>query len=184
MRVKVKTVTTKSGKEVVFREPRESDAQEMMEYINELVDEDVMIIMNEKQTLAQEQEYVRKTVSALEQKNKVCLLAMNEEKVVGISQIERDRGKLNHTGTFGISIKQDCRGDGVGRQLAQAVMKLAENEMGLEVIKLTVFEINQPARELYRKLGFVESGAIPRGIKYRGEYVKQIIMVKELNKEQ
>ncbi|MDY6773796.1 MAG: GNAT family protein, partial [Candidatus Nanohaloarchaea archaeon] len=57
----------------------------------------------------------------------------------------------------------------------------ASEEMGLEIVVLEVFESNEPAINLYKKLGFQEAGRVEDGIEREGEYEDYLIMQKELD---
>ena len=56
----------------------------------------------------------------------------------------------------------------------------AKDSLGLKLLTLTVFANNPRARNLYNKVGFKEAGIIPNSIYYKGEYIDQIMMHKEL----
>jgi len=43
-----------------------------------------------------------------------------------------------------------------------------------------VFATNDRAIHVYEKIGYRRIGAIPDGIKYRGEYVDSVCMVKKI----
>jgi RimJ/RimL family protein N-acetyltransferase len=52
--------------------------------------------------------------------------------------------------------------------------------MGLESILLEVFSINERAIHVYEKMGYRKIGVIPGGVKYRGEHVDSVYMLKKL----
>jgi RimJ/RimL family protein N-acetyltransferase len=63
----------------------------------------------------------------------------------------------------------------------EKAIQLARKRMrGLEMIQLKAFTYNERALELYRKLGFVEVGRIPRANKEGNEYFDDVLMVKFL----
>jgi ribosomal protein S18 acetylase RimI-like enzyme len=62
-------------------------------------------------------------------------------------------------------------------------MKELENQagkLGVEILYLEVYGIS-PAMRLYERLGYREYGRLPRGIKYRGEYVECVSMYKPIS---
>jgi RimJ/RimL family protein N-acetyltransferase len=62
-------------------------------------------------------------------------------------------------------------------------MKEAENQakkIGIEILYLEVFSSNSRAHHVYEKLGYRETGIIPKGAKRNGEYIDMIQMVKEI----
>ena len=52
--------------------------------------------------------------------------------------------------------------------------------LGIEKIMLEVFAINDRAIHVYEKMGYVVVGRIPGDVKYRGEYVDSLVMVKDI----
>ncbi len=86
-----------------------------------------------------------------------------------------------HVGDLGISIAADWRGVGLGRALLNAIIDEARSTLdGLRMVRLDVFEGNEPAIALYRSVGFIETGRTPGAVLRRGEYVDSIQMVLEL----
>ena len=175
-----KTIASKTGKEFVVREPKEGDVEELLEYINTLVEEDVPILVNEKQTLEQEKRWLKDTLEAIEKGKKVVLLAFDGDRLVGNTQIEKDRWKSDHVGKFGISLKKGYRGEGLGTQLTAMVIEEAKDKLGIIKVVLEVFANNPCGLGLYKKLGFKECGKIPGGVKHRGEFVDRMMMYKDL----
>jgi putative acetyltransferase len=87
-------------------------------------------------------------------------------------------GKLSetHSGAFGISVRTDYQGRGVGSALMAAMCDLADNWMNLHRIELEVFTDNPRGLALYRKFGF-EIEATLRQYAFRdGAYVDAYIM--------
>ncbi len=56
-----------------------------------------------------------------------------------------------------VCVKESARGKGIGRIMMEALIKEAE-KLNLSVLYLEVRESNEPARRLYRSVGFFESG--------------------------
>jgi len=52
--------------------------------------------------------------------------------------------------------ERSARGCGVGREAMQLLLRFAFDRLGLEEVRLGVFEFNAPAIRLYRQLGFRE----------------------------
>ena len=73
-----------------------------------------------------------------------------------------------HIGVLGILVNADHRGTGVGTALLRHA--LAEAGGRFEVVRLSVFSINQGAKRLYARFGFVDSGHGPRAIKRGNAY--------------
>jgi RimJ/RimL family protein N-acetyltransferase len=52
--------------------------------------------------------------------------------------------------------------------------------VGLKLLTLSVYATNERAKHVYQKLGFVETGRIPKKFFKEGEYVDEITMVEAL----
>jgi RimJ/RimL family protein N-acetyltransferase len=51
---------------------------------------------------------------------------------------------------------------------------------GLKVLTLSVFASNKRAFHVYEKVGFVQTGVIPKSVFKEGKYVDEILMTKLL----
>ncbi len=175
-----KTVTLKDGRTVVLRYPLPDDAQRLIEYINPIVREPARILLNVEQTLEEEQEYLAKYFTKAREGDVIKILALVENKIVGISDMRRQPYKQKHIGLFGVSVCLAYRGVGLGKILANEVLAQAKTELKLRMAVLTVFAKNIPAISLYKKLGFQEYGILPDGLFHDGAYENEVFMYKNL----
>lgn len=156
-------------------------ARELQIFINSLIEEGAKILMNKKQTLKDEQEWVKKVAKAVRNKQRVTLMARDGNKIVANTEIEMRAFRQNHIGKFGIAIHKDYRGIGLGKYMMAEVLKLAKKHLpGLKVFWLDVYENNKPAIALYKKMGFKIVGKIPKQIQYKGKLIGEYIMIKIL----
>lgn len=157
-------------------------AKKFQEYINSLVEEDLMISLNKKQTLEEEKEWIERNLQNVKEKKTVLLIAKNAEKIVGISEVELKKGREGHVGEFGISIRKGYRGKGLGKKLMANVLDLSKKELNPrpKIIRLSVFSENKIAQNLYKKFGFKEVARVPKQLEYKGKFIDEIIMIKEL----
>jgi len=63
-----------------------------------------------------------------------------------------------HRATLGMGIERAYTGQGHGGRMIKTAADWARKTLGLSWIDLGVFENNEPARKLYRRMGFVENG--------------------------
>lgn len=99
--------------------------------------------------------YARKTFEKeIENKIAIYFVAVKEDEVVGYV------GLWNICGTaeiIDVAVHQDYRRQGVAKRLLEAMIDECERQ-GIFEINLEVRESNSGARELYKKLGFLENG--------------------------
>ena len=78
-----------------------------------------------------------------------------------------------------VYLHPDARGQGAGAALLNAAMASARAK-GATRVALWVNGKNGPARRMYERLGFVETGRIPEGIAIAGNYVDDVLMTLNL----
>jgi RimJ/RimL family protein N-acetyltransferase len=110
------------------------------------------------------------------------LVAEERDVIVGLLSIRRGSRPANvHTADVGVDVRRAARGRGVGTALMLAAEAWAR-ERGVRKICLEVFVDNEPARRLYRKLGYIEEGV--RRAQYlrpAGDLVDAVIMAKRVD---
>src|ERR1700692_2527423 len=106
--------------------------------------------------------------------------AFSNTGLVGIAGFEIQQGqKRAHKGTlWGMYVRPDGRGTGIGRRLVEAVLDLARQRV--ELIQLAVVQDNEQARRLYASLGFLEYGLEKNALKRDGRYYDDVLMAKDL----
>ena len=109
---------------------------------------------------------------------KLVLIAEISNEVIGCLSFENgSRRRITHRGSFGISVREKLRGQGIGTALLQALIVWAEANPLIEKIGLAVFVNNVDAIRLYQRLGFVEEGRRPREMKMGpGQYADDLLM--------
>lgn len=181
----VSQFTTKSGKPAVLRYPVMEDAQALLDFINTISLEDTFVrFAGEQQALDEEQKYLASEIQLCSTGNAVKLFCFVEGKFAGVTDIHRDTSLLTrrlHSGIFGIIVSKEFRGEGVGTQLITSIVQEAKKHIsGLKLIKLDCFANNEPAMALYKKVGFVEAGRIPKALFRQGEYTDEVHMALEI----
>jgi len=78
-----------------------------------------------------------------------------------------------------VYVHPEARGAGASTKLLQAAIDHARAK-GARRVALWVNGVNPPARKLYERLGFQETGRIPGGIQVAGEFVDDVLMTLEL----
>jgi len=167
----------RDGRKVTLRTPTWEDLDDMLDFINSLVDEDAMILMETKQTRDQEVDWLARALSNMEKDRQVRVVAEVGGRMVGQCEVALGAGRKSHVGTLGISVKQGYRDIGIGQELMREAERHA-GRLGIEKIMLEVFAINDRAIHVYEKMGYGIFGCIPGEVKYKGEYVDCVSMYK------
>ncbi|WP_297571990.1 GNAT family N-acetyltransferase [uncultured Deefgea sp.] len=89
----------------------------------------------------------------------VSLVALREGQLLGHLMLGIDPHlRRRHIAWFGIWVRDDAQGQGVGSQLLAAAIDLADNWQNIHRLEITVYVDNEAAIALYRKFGFEVEG--------------------------
>lgn len=80
--------------------------------------------------------------------------------VGGLTLVGADLLASMHRAGLGVGVERAYRGQGWGRKLLEAAIAWARQDPRLDWIDLGVFEGNDRALALYRRLGFIEHGRV------------------------
>ncbi len=110
--------------------------------------------------------------------------AFHDGRLVGTAGFFRYAiSKARHKGRiWGVYVREDCRGQGVGRALLSALLEKIKGCAGVEQVSLTVVGEQAPAIALYRSLGFQTYGHETRGLKVGERYFDNEHMALRLSK--
>nr|WP_319556374.1 GNAT family N-acetyltransferase [uncultured Vibrio sp.] len=79
--------------------------------------------------------------------------------------------RRRHVGSFGMGIKDNVQGKGVGSALLSTAIDLSDKWLNLKRLELTVYVDNERAINLYKKFGFEIEGESKNYAFRCGEYV-------------
>lgn len=174
---------TKSGKDILVRYPEMEDLEKLLDYINKLSDERTFITyQGEHENLKSEGKWLKGQLKDIENKKTVYLLVFCGDSLIGSCEINLGDKVEKHIGVLGITIAKDFRGDGLGKILMDLIFTESKKELSaLIIVTLEVYSTNEIARNLYKKVGFVEYGILPQGISRNGKFEDQVLMYKNIN---
>lgn len=113
------------------------------------------------------------------QDDNVTLVACVGGEIVGhLALVPYTNPRTRHSGHFGIAVRDDWRGKGVGTELMRAALDLADNWLGLTRLDLRVYVDNASAIALYERFGFEREGTHRRFALRNGEYVDAHVMAR------
>ncbi len=169
----------KDEQKVILRTPKWEDLDDLLEFINTLIDENVDIFLTKKVTRYQEAEWLARQLAEIEKGRLFRIVADINGKVIANSQLQLLNGVSSHVGYIDIGIRQRYRNIGIGTQMLKTLIMHAQ-KIGLKLLILSVFSTNEQARYVYEKVGFCECGRIPQRIFKNDQYIDEIVMVKTL----
>lgn len=168
----------------LIRYPTLEDAESMRRYFNALSAEKTFIrSQGEQVSLEEEIAFVKNVLKNISTHKALRLLAFKSDTLAGVANIDLLGKTEKHIGELGISIAKEFRGKGLGAVFMEVLLEEAVKALpDLEIIRLGVFATNKTARALYKKLGFVEYGILPNGVKLENTYVDYVYMYKKVRK--
>lgn len=166
----------KNGIVVEIREVSLKDVQLVLNYM-EVIHKQTKNLMREPDefvmTFDEEYKFIEKVINS---DNQIMLVVFYNGIVISTSGIHGSSLKrIKHRVSLGISILEDYRGIGLGKQLMLLLIEKAK-EMGKLKIDLDVREDNINAIKLYEKVGFKKEGIKVDGFFVDGKFVNLINM--------
>lgn len=99
--------------------------------------------------------------------------------VAGLAMLSVESNpRRRHSGGLGIMVRTDCQEQGVGTNLLEAVLDLADNWLMLRRVELEVYADNQRAVRLYERFGFETEGRKRQAAVKHGAYVDELLMAR------
>lgn len=170
------------GREVLFRNAREEDAQMLLDYLKVVSGETRYLVKEPEEitmTLDQEKEFIKYNN---ESKSSTLILAFVDGEYVGNCSLMGNGNSMRyeHRAGIGIALYQKYTGMGIGRAMIEKLIEVAR-EKGIEQLELEVVADNENAIHLYKSMGFEIFGTFPNNMKYKdGTYADAYWMMKKL----
>lgn len=161
-----------------IRPPKKSDsAKAYLNFISDIVDEDIYILIDKKPTLKEETRWLKERIKKISSKEELCSTIWDGKRVVGNSQAIKDRWKEDRNVHVGIAISKKYRAMGLGELLLREIIMQTKKQFKPKNIYLRVFSDNKIAKSLYKKIGFRKIAHFPEWTLHKGKFVGHDIML-------
>jgi RimJ/RimL family protein N-acetyltransferase len=158
------------------------DAEGLVEYLRVILDDRMASIADLDEMMLdvhRQREHLRRMQ---QRSDALALVALHGDEIIGYLSLEPGRRrKIGHTVELGMSVREDWRRKGVGRELIRRAEEWASSNDRIEKISLNVFSENEAALKLYESCGFQIEGRLIRQVKIGDEYQDLILMGKFLH---
>jgi len=163
---------------MIIRTAKPSDANELNRYLKKIFATSSHLITRPSEfrtgLLKKRLWIAKKQINPLE----VCLVAISKKKIIGMLDNWTDqRARVAHGTCFAMSVADEWRGKGVGKELLNVFIDWVKKHPHLTRIELHVHSDNAAAIRLYEHYGFEREGLRKSAVKYEdGRIVDDIIM--------
>jgi L-phenylalanine/L-methionine N-acetyltransferase len=103
-------------------------------------------------------------------------VAVLDGQVVGMAGLQVGPRKLRHSGSVGMMVHDQFQGQGIGRELLETLLHVADNFLGLVRVELEVYPDNTRAIKLYESCGFEHEGRKRKAVWRHGEHQDIVMM--------
>ena len=178
-----KEILLKDGRTALLRSPLASDAEAALDYMKITAAETPFLLRTPEEvtlTVADEEKYLTRVAA---DPNTVSIFCFVDDILAGNCNISRrTKQKNRHRASIGIALKQEFWNLGIGTALFEEMIAIAQ-DWDIMQLELEVFEGNDRAMGLYRKMGFEIVSHVPNAIRMSdGSFRKEFLMLKPLKK--
>jgi RimJ/RimL family protein N-acetyltransferase len=167
----------KSGKTLIIKEACPQDAHRIVEYCQAIGGETDYLSFgaNEYPKTAEEVEQIIESFAKTA--NQLYIFGELDGHIVGLLDVvSSQQSRLRHSGEFGISVRKDYWGLGIGSHLIEYMLDWAKEGNIIKKLNLKVISNNESAIKLYRKFDFTMEGRISKEFYVNGRYYDMISM--------
>ncbi len=155
----------------MIREATVKDARAVVDYVEDISGESDFLTFGPGEfelTVVQEEDFLRIYRGS---DNQVYILGLIDDTVVStLSFSAGRRPRVRHSGEFGMSVRKQYWGIGIGSLMLDTLIDWAKDAKIIKKINLRVRTDNQRAILLYQYKGFLKEGTIRKEILLNGKY--------------
>lgn len=164
-------ISNDDGRTVIVREASPDDATELLSFARLVAGETQFLSFAPDEFDVTDDEERALLRQSRRSDNQLFLVAVMDESIVGSLHFSAGRRpRVRHSGEFGISVRRDYWGLGIGSRLISSMLDWAKRSQVVTKINLRVRTDNQRAIRLYERLGFEKEGTIRRDFLIDGTY--------------
>lgn len=172
---------SRNGNNIEVRKLKSSDAKQVLDYLCLVGGETDYLLMDNHGLGIEIDEEERILDRFYHNPNALLLGCFDKYELVAVSNISvKDRAKIKHISTLGVSVKKQYWHQGIGRYLMNYMIDFAKKNDQIEIIQLEVRSDNLSAINLYKSLGFYSVGLVPKAMKIGSKYYENMIMILEV----
>lgn len=184
MDFKERTIILKDGRECILKPNLPEYAAEMIDYMKKTAEETDYLLRNPDEinyTEESEQDILK---NLHDDPYAIMMVPVVEGQIAGNASINGigTKRKIRHRCSLAIALYKEFWGLGIGKAMLEYMTELA-GEVGWHQIDLEVVAENERAINLYKKMGFKETGRRHNALLFDdGSYHDEILMYKSLIK--
>ncbi len=156
---------------LLVREASAEDVRALLEYIEAISGESDFLSFGRGEFKLSESEERKVLLDYQRSTNKFYALGLIDGEIVSsLSFSAGSRPRIQHTGEFGMSVRKEFWGLGIGSAMLDTLIEWARASGIIFKINLRVRTDNQRAIKLYERKGFVREGTISKEILLDSKY--------------
>ena len=176
--IQERTFLTKGDEKFIVRTALPKEAEKVASFTKTILSESPYLLTTAAEfniTTNEQKQFLIEMVNA---EGKIALVADYDGKIIGFLDFHNGhRQRIKHQGSFGMSVKEEFRNQGVGKALLTVLLEWGRNNLLIEKICLEVFANNNKAIALYKSFGFFEEGRKRKAIKVDDSTYYDVILM-------
>ncbi|GLR20121.1 GNAT family N-acetyltransferase [Portibacter lacus] len=167
----------KSGQHLLVKLALPVDASRIIEYCQRVGGETDYLSFGASEfdkTIPEEEIILQQYCNA---ENQLYIYAELDNQIIGLLDVSASHKKrIRHSAEFGLSVRKDFWGIGVGSCLIEYMLDWARSNAHIKKLNLKVISNNESAINLYRKYEFTMEGRITKEFYINDQYYDMISM--------
>lgn len=176
---------SKKSQKILIRCLEEKEALALKEAMTEIAETSPYILSSAESFRKMTEEEEKKFINFHNNRDDALLIgAFHNNKIIGLYNFFAYKDeKRKHRGALGISLHIQFQNQGIAKKLFQVSLEKIKQMPSIRFVELDVMDVNEPAIQLYKTVGFKEVYRAPEAFKLDdGRFVGDIRMRLEIKK--